>query len=89
MNFRSEVHGTFTACNANSPGSYSRAGGSMPWTPEQSMILSVNHVQPTNIGDVVIGASYSYKSDIALGDERVEGLLLFRHLKRYQIYMSN
>ena len=70
----SEVHGTFTACNANSAGSYSRAGGSMPWTPEQSMILSVNHVQPTNIGDVVIGASYSYKSDIALGDERVEGL---------------
>ena len=70
----SEVHGTFTACNPNSAGSYSRAGGSMPWTPEQSMILSVNHVQPTNIGDVVIGASYSYKSDIALGDERVEGL---------------
>ena len=70
----SEVHGTFTACNSNSAGSYSRAGGSMPWTPEQSMILSVNHVQPTDIGDVVIGASYSYKSDIALGDERVEGL---------------
>ncbi len=70
----SDVHGSFTACNPTSPGSYSRAGGSMPWTPEQAMILSVNHIQPTNIGDVVINASYSYKSDIALGDERVEGL---------------
>ncbi len=69
-----EVHGTFTACDANAPGSYSRAGGSMPWTPEQAMILSVNHVQPTNIGDVIINTSYSYKSDLALGDERVEGL---------------
>jgi iron complex outermembrane receptor protein len=70
----SEVHGSFTACDSSAAGSYSRAGGSMPWTPEQSMILSVNHIQPTNIGDVVINASYSYKSDIALGDERVEGL---------------
>ena len=70
----SEVHGSFTACDSSAAGSYSRAGGSMPWTPEQAIILSVNHVQPTDIGDVVIGASYSYKSDIALGDERVEGL---------------
>ena len=41
---------------------------------EQSMVLSVNHVQPINIGDVVINTSYSYKSDIALGDERVDGI---------------
>ena len=69
-----EVHGSFTDCNPKSAGSYQRAGGSMPWTPEQAMILSVNHIQPTNIGDVIINTSYSYKSDIALGDERVEGI---------------
>jgi hypothetical protein len=48
----------------------------MPWTPEQAMIFSFDHVEPTRIGDVVINGSYSYKSDIALTDERVEGLTL-------------
>jgi outer membrane receptor protein involved in Fe transport len=71
-----EVHGTFTDCNATAVGSYQRAGGKMPWTPEQAMIFSFNHVEPTRIGDVVINGSYSYKSDIALTDERVEGLTL-------------
>ena len=71
-----EVHGTFTDCNATAVGSYQRAGGKMPWTPEQAMIFSFDHVEPTRIGDVVINGSYSYKSDIALTDECVEGLTL-------------
>jgi len=71
-----EVHGTFTDCNDDAKGSYQRAGGKMPWTPEQAMVFSFNHVEPTRIGDVVINGSYSYKSDIALTDERVEGLTL-------------
>ena len=77
-----EVHGTFTDCSATAVGSYQRAGGKMPWTPEQAMIFSFDHVEPTRIGDVVISGSYSYKSDIALGDERVEGLTLNDTIER-------
>ena len=72
----SEVHGSFTSCSNTAAGAYQRAGGKMPWTPEQAMIFSFDHIEPTRIGDVVISGSYSYKSDIALGDERVEGLTL-------------
>ena len=78
----SEVHGSFTSCSATSPGAYQRAGGKMPWTPEQAMIFSFDHIEPTRIGDVVISASYSYKSDIALGDERVEGITLNDTIER-------
>ena len=77
-----EVHGTFTDCSATAVGSYQRAGGKMPWTPEQAMIFSFDHIEPTSIGDVVVSASYSYKSDIALGDERVEGLTLNDTIER-------
>ena len=77
-----EVHGTFTDCSATAVGSYQRAGGKMPWTPEHAMIFSFDHVEPTRIGDVVISGSYSYKSDIALGDERVEGLTLNDTIER-------
>jgi outer membrane receptor protein involved in Fe transport len=72
----SEVHGSFTSCSNSAAGAYQRAGGKMPWTPEQAMIFSFDHIEPTRIGDVVISGSYSYKSDIALGDERVEGITL-------------
>ena len=78
----SEVHGSFTSCSATAAGAYQRAGGKMPWTPEQAMIFSFDHIEPTRIGDVVISASYSYKSDIALGDERVEGLTLNDTIER-------
>jgi outer membrane receptor protein involved in Fe transport len=78
----SEVHGSFTSCSATAAGAYQRAGGKMPWTPEQAMIFSFDHVEPTSIGDVVISASYSYKSDIALSDERVEGLTLNDTIER-------
>jgi len=77
-----EVHGTFTDCSATAVGSYQRAGGKMPWTPEQAMIFSFDHIEPTRIGDVVISGSYSYKSDIALGDERVEGITLNDTIER-------
>ena len=77
-----EVHGTFTDCSATAVGSYQRAGGKMPWTPEQAMIFSFEHVEPSRIGDVIISGSYSYKSDIALGDERVEGLTLNDTIER-------
>ena len=77
-----EVHGTFTDCSATALGSYQRAGGKMPWTPEQAIIFSFDHVEPTSVGDVVVSASYSYKSDIALGDERVEGLTLNDTIER-------
>ena len=77
-----EVHGSFTSCSATSPGAYQRAGGKMPWTPEQAMIFSFDHIEPTRIGDVVVSASYSYKSDIALSDERVEGLTLNDTIER-------
>jgi len=77
-----EVHGSFTSCSATAAGAYQRAGGKMPWTPEQAMIFSFDHIEPTSIGDVVISASYSYKSDIALGDERVEGLTLNDTIER-------
>ena len=78
-----EIHGsTFTDCSATAVGSYQRAGGGMPWTPEQSMIFSVDHVEPTNIGDVIISASYSYKADVALGDERVVGLTFEEKIER-------
>ena len=83
-----EVHGTFTDCSATAVGSYQRAGGKMPWTPEQAMIFSVEHIQPTRIGDVVISGSYSYKSDIALGDERVEGLTLNDTIERLNFSTS-
>ena len=78
----SEVHGSFTSCSNTSAGAYQRAGGKMPWTPEQAMIFSFDHIEPTRIGDVVISGSYSYKSDIALGDERVEGLTLNDTIER-------
>ena len=78
----SEVHGTFTDCSATAPGSYQRAGSKMAWTPEQAMIFSFEHVEPTRIGDVVISSSYSYKSDISLGDERVEGITLNDTIER-------
>ena len=77
-----EVHGTFTDCSATAVGSYQRAGGKMPWTPEQAMIFSFEHVEPSRVGDVIISGSYSYKSDIALGDERVEGLTLNDTIER-------
>ena len=78
----SEVHGTFTSCSNTAAGAYQRAGGKMPWTPEQAMIFSFDHIESTRIGDVVISGSYSYKSDIALGDERVEGLTLNDTIER-------
>ena len=46
------------------------------------MIFSFDHIEPTSVGDVVVSASYSYKSDIALGDERVEGLTLNDTIER-------
>ena len=77
-----QVYGnTFDSCkldpttgNPDDSGAFSRAGGGMPWTPENAMVLSVEHIQPVNFGDVVISASYSYKTDIANADERVNGL---------------
>ena len=78
----SEVHGSFTSCSNTAAGAYQRAGGKMPWTPEQAMIFSFDHIEPTRIGDIVISASYSYKSDIALGDERVEGITLNDTIER-------
>ena len=64
----------FTDCSATAVGSYQRAGGKCHGLQNNAMIFSVDHVEPTNIGDVIISASYSYKSDVALGDESVEGL---------------
>lgn len=77
-----QVYGnTFTSCklnpltgNPDNSGAYSRAGGGMPWTPDNAMVLSVEHIQPTNFGDVVINASYSYKTNIANADERIDDL---------------
>ncbi len=78
----SEVHGTFTTCKTGTPGAYSRAGGKMPWTPDNAMVLSVEHVQPTRIGDVVISTSYSHKTNVGNADERVPGLTLLDEIAR-------
>ena len=78
----SEVHGTFTSCKTGTPGAYSRAGGKMPWTPDNAMVLSVEHVQPTRIGDVVISTSYSHKTNVGNADERVAGLTLLDEIAR-------
>mgnify|MGYP005723773989 FL=1 len=85
-----QVYGdTFTSCkldpltgNPDNSGAYSRAGGGMPWTPENALVLSVEHIEPTNFGDVVINASYSYKSDIANADERVNNLTFMDEMAR-------
>ena len=77
-----EVHGSFTDCSATATGSYQRAGGAMPWTPEQAMIISVDHIEPTSFGDVIISTSYSHKTDISLGDERVAGITLNDSIER-------
>ena len=85
-----QVYGnTFTSCkldpltgNPDNSGAYSRAGGGMPWTPENALVFSVEHIEPTNFGDVVINASYSYKSDIANGDVRVDNLSFLDEMAR-------
>ena len=78
----SEVHGTFTTCKTGTPGAYSRTGGKMPWTPDNAVVLSVEHVQPTRIGDVVISTSYSHKTNVGNADERVDGLTLLDEIAR-------
>ncbi|MFL2736394.1 MAG: TonB-dependent receptor [Gammaproteobacteria bacterium] len=77
-----EVHGTFTTCKTGVPGAYSRAGGGMPWTPDNAMVLSFEHVEPTRIGDVIISSSYSYKTNVANADERVAGLTFLDEIAR-------
>ena len=77
-----EVHGSFTDCDATATGSYSRAGGKMPWTPDNALVLSVEHVQPTRIGDVIISSSYSHKTNVGNADERVAGLTLLDEIAR-------
>ena len=77
-----EVHGSFTACDATAPGSYSRAGGKMPWTPDNAIVFSVEHIEPTNIGDVIINTSYSHKTNVGNADERVTGLTLLDEIAR-------
>ena len=54
----------------------------MPWTPDNAMVLSVEHVQPTRIGDVVISTSYSHKTNVGNADERVPGLTLLDEIAR-------
>ena len=78
----SEVHGSFTTCKTGTPGAYSRAGGKMPWTPDNAMVFSVEHVEPTRIGDVVISTSYSHKTNVGNADERVAGLTLLDEIAR-------
>ncbi len=77
-----EVHGSFTACDSSAPGSYSRAGGKMPWTPDNAVVFSVEHVEPTRIGDVIISTSYSHKTNVGNADERVAGLTLLDEIAR-------
>ena len=77
-----EVHGSFTACDSSAPGSYSRAGGKMPWTPDNAVVFSVEHVEPTSIGDVIISTSYSHKTNVGNADERVAGLTLLDEIAR-------
>ncbi len=85
----SEVHGSFTSCkidpatgNPDDTGAYDRSGGKMPWTPDNAMVLSVEHLEPTRIGDIVISASYSHKTNIGNADERVADLTLLDDLAR-------
>ena len=85
----SEVHGSFTSCKINpatglpdNSGAYSRAGGGMPWTPDNAMVFSFEHVEPTSIGDVIISSSYSYKTNVANADERVAGLTFLDEIAR-------
>jgi outer membrane receptor protein involved in Fe transport len=85
----SEVHGSFTSCKLDpttglpdNSGAYSRSGGKMPWTPDNAMVLSVEHVEPTRIGDVVISTSYSHKTNVGNADERVAGLTLLDEIAR-------
>ena len=48
-----QVYGnTFTSCkldpltgNPDTSGAYSRAGGGMPWTPDNAMVISVEHIE--------------------------------------------
>jgi len=84
-----EVHGSFTSCKLNpatglpdNSGAYSRAGGGMPWTPDNAMVFSFEHVEPTSIGDVIISSSYSYKTNVANADERVAGLTFLDEIAR-------
>ena len=77
-----EVHGTFETCKTGTPGAYSRAGGGMPWTPDNAMVFSFEHVEPTRIGDVIISSSYSYKTNVANADERVAGLTFLDEIAR-------
>ncbi len=78
----SDVHGSFTSCKAGTVGAYSRVGGKMPWTPDNSLVLSVEHVEPTRIGDVIIATSYSHKTNVGNADERVAGLTLLDEIAR-------
>tara|TARA_B100001559_G_scaffold300398_1_gene286483 strand:+ start:458 stop:3343 length:2886 start_codon:yes stop_codon:yes gene_type:complete len=77
-----DVHGSFTTCKTGSVGAYSRAGAGMPWTPDNALVFSVEHVEPTSIGDVVINASYSHKTNVANADERVDGLTILDEIAR-------
>ena len=84
-----EVHGAFTSCkldpatgNPDSSGAYDRAGGKMPWTPDNSMVISVEHIEPTRIGDIIINTSYSHKTNIGTLDERVSDLTLIEDFAR-------
>lgn len=85
----SEVHGNFTSCKLDpatglpdNTGAYDRSGGKMPWTPDNAMVLSVEHVEPSRIGDIIISTSYSHKTNIGNADERVAGLTLLDDLAR-------
>ncbi len=85
----SEVHGSFTSCKLDpttglpdNTGAYDRSGGKMPWTPDNALVLSVEHVEPTRIGDVVISTSYSHKTNVGNADERVNGLTLLDEIAR-------
>ena len=77
-----DVHGSFTSCDSTKVGAYNRSGGKMPWTPDNAMVLSVEHVEPTTIGDVIINTSYSYKTNVGNADERVAGLTFLDEIAR-------
>ena len=77
-----DVHGSFTSCDSTKVGAYNRSGGKMPWTPDNAMVFSVEHVEPTTIGDVIINTSYSYKTNVGNADERVAGLTFLDEIAR-------
>ena len=54
----------------------------MPWTPDNAVVFSVEHVEPTRIGDVIISTSYSHKTNVGNADERVAGLTLLDEIAR-------